>query len=164
MSNPDLVENIEYKGKQVRVNWFDLVDKELPDIEWKQVYAIGEIDGLVPIVHYDNDHDNLPGGRTEPGETVEQTLVREMNEELKMKVIDWETLGYQEWIEAGQEPVNALRVYAKLAKEEEFINDSGGSVIGHTFVPLEELNDYIDYHEIGNRMVELAKIIRLKIR
>lgn len=160
MNKPDLSENIEYDGKQIQINWFDLVDKKIPDLDWKQVYAIGDVDGLVPIVHYEDDHDNLPGGKSEPGETIEQTLIREMDEEIKMKVISWEPLGYQEWIESGKCAVNALRVYVKLAREEEFTNDPGGSVIGHNLVPLDKLNGHINYHSIGDRMVELVKKIR----
>lgn len=161
MTKPDLAEYLEYEGKQFKINWFDLVNKELPKLKWKQVYVIGDINGLVPIVHYDDQHDNLPGGSTEPGESVEKTIVREMDEELKMKVVSWEPLGYQEWIEKGTSNKGlGLRVYAKLVKEEEFTNDPGGSVIGHTLIPLDELNDYINYHEIGDRIIELAKIIR----
>ena len=161
MTKPDLTENIEYEGKQIAINWFDLVGKKLPNLNWGQVYAIGDVNGLVPIVHYDDNHDNLPGGGTEPGESVEQTLVREIDEELKMRVISWEPLGYQEWIETGTSNIGlGLRVYAKLVKEEEFTNDPGGSVIGHSLVPLEELNRYIGYQEIGDRMVKLAKTIR----
>jgi ADP-ribose pyrophosphatase YjhB (NUDIX family) len=162
---PDITEYLEYEGKTYVVNWFDLVDKELPNLKWGQVYAIGDVNGLVPIVHYDNRNDNLPGGGTELGESVEQTLVRELDEELKMKVVSWEPLGYQEWTEVGTTNTGIdLRVHAKLQKEEEFINDPGGSVIGHSLVRLEELNSYIDYHEIGDRIVKLAKIIREKNR
>lgn len=161
MTKPDLIEYIEYEGKQIKINWFDLVGKDLPNIEWSQVYAIGDLNGLVPIVHYEKHHDNLPGGRTEPGETVEQTLIREMDEELKMKVNSWELIGYQEWIEIDTgKKGRGLRVYAKLIKEEEFINDPGGPVIGHSLIQLEDLNNRIDYHTIGDRMVELVKQIK----
>jgi len=163
MTEPDLVERIEHEGKQYQVNWFDLVGKGLPDLNWQQVYLIGDLDGLVPIVHYADHHDNLPGGRTEDGESVEQTLIREIDEELKMKLVFWEPLGYQEWIdiETGNTGLG-LRVYAKLSKEEEFTNDPGGSVIGHSLVPLEELNSYINYHAIGDRMVDLVKMLITK--
>lgn len=161
---PKISEQIVYGGKDIEINWFDLVNEEIPNLPWKQVYVIGDVDGLVPIVHYDDDHDNLPGGKTEPGETVEQTIVREMDEELKMKVISWEPLGYQEWIELGVNPVKALglRVYAKLAKEEEFINDPGGPVVGHSLIELKDLNNRIDYKTIGDRMIQLAQKIRDK--
>ena len=167
MNKPDLVRDFEYNGKPIRVNWFDINSKEdIPNLNWKQVYAIGEIgdNGQVAIVHYPDDHDNLPGGTTEPGESIEQTLKREIYEETGMKVLSWETLGYQEWIKLGPDPVSsfALRVYAKLAKGEKFTSDSGGEVIGHSFVPLDKLNDYINYGIVGNRMIELAKNIRSK--
>jgi 8-oxo-dGTP pyrophosphatase MutT (NUDIX family) len=160
MKTPDISEQIEYGGQQILVNWFDLVGREIPDLPWRQVYAIGDVDGLVPIVHYDDDHDNLPGGTTEPGESVEQTLIRELDEEIKMKVISWEPLGYQEWIEPDGNSNLSLRVYATLFKKEEFTNDPGGPVIGHSLIELDELNDRINYHKVGDRMMELAKGIR----
>ena len=161
MIKPDLIENIQYEGKKYKVRWFDLVYRELPKLKWDQVYVIGDLRGLVPIVHYLDHHDNLPGGRVEATESIEQTLVREIDEELKMKVISWKPLGYQEWIdvETGNKGLG-LRVYAKLSKEEDFVNDPGGSVIGYSLVSLEELNSYINYHEIGGRLVELVKKIK----
>ena len=163
MTKPDITSEIIYEDKRIRINWFDLVGKELPNLKWGQVYAIGDLDGLVPIVNYEDKHDNLPGGGTELGETVEQTLVRELDEELKMKVVSWEPLGYQEWIDIDTQNMGyGLRVYAKLEKVEEFTNDPGGSVVGHSLVTIEELNDYIGYQKIGDRMVELAKMIREK--
>jgi len=93
MNNPDLLRESEYNEKQIRVNWFNLVGKKIPNLKWRLVYAISDVDGLVPIVHYKDDHDNLPGGTAEPSETVEQTLIREIDEGLNMKVISWELLG-----------------------------------------------------------------------
>jgi len=163
MRKPEITEHIEYEGKEITINWYDLVGKEIPNLKWHQVYVVGDLDGLVPIVNYKDHHSNLPGGRTEPGETIDQAIVRELDEEIKMKVLSWEPLGYQVWIETETNSKKAqLRVYAKLAKDEEFTNDPGGSVIGHSLVPLDELNKKINYHTIGDYMVESVKTIKSK--
>jgi len=163
MRKPDITEHIEFDNKQITINWYDLVGKEVPNVKWYQVYVMGDIDGKVPIVNYEDGHSNLPGGKTEPGETVDQTIAREIDEELKMKVLSWEPLGYQEWIETETNSKKIqLRVYAKLAKEEDFNNDPGGLVIGHSLVSLDELNSKINYLEIGDHMVESVKAIKSK--
>lgn len=155
---PALVTSFTYKDKLIKVNWYDLVGLPLPDLPWQQVYAIGDINGKVPVVHYGNgEDDNLPGGKTEPGETVEQTLRREMEEELNCEVVSWYPIGYQEGHEPDGSSKCQLRVRAKLRPIGAFEKDTGGAIIGHTLVELEKLNEHINYGDIGDRMIELIK-------
>lgn len=158
MKKPDLLSEFEYEGK-VLVEWYDVFDKEeIPNFNWEHVYAIGDLDGKVPIIMYENKNDNLPGGRLEPGELLEDALVREIEEELNMKVISWAPLGYQiltrPW---DNTPTYQFRVYAKLQKIGEFENDPGGSVIGHKLVELDKVNEYIKYGNVGDRLVSNVK-------
>jgi len=158
---PDVKSSFTFRDQLFHIDWYDIHDGELPDLPWQQVYAIGDVDGLVPIVHYPgDDNDNLPGGRSEPGETIEQTLVRELDEEIKAKVISWYPLGYQDGINTDGKRIYQLRVYAKLTIDDKFVKDPGGSVIGHSLVPLEELNQHIKWGEIGDRLVDM--VLRLK--
>jgi len=158
MSNePDLKSSFIYRDKTYYIDWYDIVDDNIPNLSWQQVYVIGDVDGMVPVVHYDGDEDdNLPGGKTEPNETVEQTIVREMDEEIKAKVVSWKPLGYQVGVNSDGKKVYQLRVYAKLIFEEKFENDPGGLVIGHSLVPIKDLNQHIRWGEIGDRLVNMA--------
>ncbi len=157
-ATPHLKTSFTYRGTFIRVNWFDLVGQELPDLSWQQVYIIGDLDGKVPIVHYaTGDKDNLPGGKVEPGETVHQAILREMREELNCEVIAWYPIGYQENHEPNGKVVYQLRVHAKLKLIGAFFSDPGGSVVGYSLVPLRELNDHISYGDIGERMMRLAQ-------
>jgi len=166
MNTPDLIREFEYKGSQIKVEWYDLVGKDVPNLDWERVYAIGNVDGLAPVVCYENNQDNLPGGGIEPGETAEQALIREIDEELNMDVLSWEPLVYQSWTEISPNPKTglSLRVYAKFVKKGEFENDPGGSVIGYRLVPIEKINNYIEYGTVGDRMVELVKTIQSKVK
>lgn len=155
---PDLQDSFIYKGFTYKVDWYDLVGKELPRLSWRQVYVIGGIDGKVPVVHYaTGDDDNLPGGKVEPGESVDECIVREMQEELNCKVLSWRPLGYQAVYGSDGEVSYQLRVSAKLRPIGEFEQDTGGSVIGHSLVVLDKLNEHIKYGAVGDRMVELAR-------
>lgn len=155
---PDLLDHFEYNGR-VEVGWFDVVRKEdLPDVPWRQVYAVGNLSGMVPVVIYDNGTLSLPGGTFESGETIDQALGRELQEELNCGVTNWQPLGYQKVWRAGDE-ANAtyqLRVYAELEKIDEFITDPGGSVVGYRTVALSDLNTYINNGKVGDRLIEIA--------
>lgn len=155
MTKPDLISEFEYEGKVI-VEWFDVFKKEkIPDLEWQQVYMIGNLDGKVPLVMYANKGDNLPGGKIETGETLEQAITREALEEVNMKILSWKPLGYQKltrpWDDA---PTYQFRVYAELEKNGEFAKDPGGSVIGHKLVDLDDVNKHINYGDVGNRLIE----------
>ena len=157
---PDLRTSFNYDSQNIVADWYTVTDKsQIPDLPWQQVYSIGNLDGRVPLINslmYEKEF-NLPGGRTEPGETIEQTIAREMIEECNMRVIEWQPLGYQHLTEPDGKQIFQFRVYAKLEKIGEFVNDPGGGVIENTMVDLSQVNSLIKYGEIGERMVKLAK-------
>lgn len=157
---PDLRTSFNYDSQNIVADWYTVTDKsQIPDLPWQQVYAIGNLDGRVPLINslMCEKEFNLPGGRTEPGETIEQTIAREMIEECNMRVIEWQPLGYQHLTEPDGKQIFQFRVYAKLEKIGKFVNDPGGRVIKNTMVDLSQVNSLIKYGEIGERMVKLAK-------
>lgn len=158
MKKPDLTTEYEYHG-HVDVEWYDVLKKEdIPDLEWHQVYIVGNYLGKVPVVMYPDAQDSLPGGGTEPGESLEQTITREVEEETNMRVVSWEPLGYQVCThrETG-EISNQFRAYAKLEKIGEFISDPGGNIIGHKLVELSKLNDHVNYGVVGERLTASSR-------
>lgn len=156
----ELKSSFVYEGQEILVEWFSVASKaEIPDLPWQQVYAIGELEGKVPIVHYDDRKDNLPGGHTEPGETLEQTLRREIREELNMRVLDWQPIGYQKCTEPDGEVAYQFRVFARLEKIGEFAGDVDGSVIGYSLINIDKLNSRIKYGNVGEVMAARAKEI-----
>lgn len=157
---PEIESSFIYNGQKILANWYTVTAKNrIPNLPWQQVYAIGNLDGRVPLITSltCEKEFNLPGGRTEPGETIEQTIAREMIEECNMRVIEWQPLGYQHLTEPDGKQIFQFRVYAKLEKIDEFVNDPGGGVIKNTLVDLSQVNSLIKYGEIGERMVKLAK-------
>jgi NUDIX domain len=157
---PDLRISFNYDSQNIVADWYTVTDKsQIPDLPWQQVYAIGNLDGRVPLITslMCEKEFNLPGGHTEPGETIEQTIAREMIEECNMRVIEWQPLGYQHLTKPDGKQIFQFRVYAKLEKIGELVNDPGGGVIKNTMVYLSQVNSLIKYSEIGERMVKLAK-------
>lgn len=156
--NAAISDYFTYKGKQVLAEWFDISpDGPMPDLPWKQVYAVGNLDGKVPVVFYADGHFALPGGGTELGENVEQTISREVQEEINCKVVSWIPLGYQKNSIDGVHDGYQLRVYAKLEKIGDFISDPGGGVIGYKLVDISELSQTIKWGKMSDHLQELAK-------
>lgn len=157
---PALSTSFDYEGIHILADWYDIASKDMiPDIAWQQVYVIGNIDGKVPLVTNSDSPMpyNLPGGHVEPGESIEQTLIRELIEECNMRVISWEPIGYQLLTEPDGTQVAQFRAYAVLEKIGEFTHDPGGGVVSNTLIDIDELEQHIKYGDIGTRMVQLVK-------
>lgn len=157
---PDLKTSFEYDGQHIRADWYTVTRKEdIPNLPWRQVYAIGNLNGMIPLVINAKSPKacNLPGGTTEPGETLQDTLERELIEECNMRVLTWRPLGYQVLTDPDGTVTPQFRVYAELEKIGEFEHDPGGHVVANVLARIDELNDMIAYGDIGERMVELAR-------
>ena len=122
---PVTVEPHFWNKLEFQIEFIPIEDKDsMPDLPWGGVYAIGNLDGKVPVVKYPENIEypfGLPGGHSENGETIEQALNREIKEELNM------TVKY------------ALCVYAVLEKDGEWCTDVGGCVIGYDLIDISEV-------------------------
>lgn len=151
-----------YRGRSrmhhIDFDWYDVTDKEdLPNLPWQQVYIVGNLDSMIPLVQYRNDPDNLPGGGTKDGETIEDTAKREAEEELNCTVVSWEPLGYQANYENNEFINYQLRIYAKLEKIGDFVSDPGGPVIGQSYITIDQLADKLGWPKTAKRLQELAE-------
>lgn len=154
LDEPVISGGFEHHGKYFKTEFFDIKDKKnIPILPWAQVYAIGNYRNKVPIVKYRESRDNLPGGGIYVGESMDDALSREIKEELNMRVLSWTPLGYQKVSDEVGNIGYQLRVYAKLEKIGDFVEDLDGSVIGYELVKIEELNERIKYGDIGEWLV-----------
>ncbi len=80
-------------GGDWTVVWHEPDDEPAGKAHGATAICLTESDDLV-IVSEDGDTWGLPGGRTEPGESWEDTLRREMREEACANVIDARLLGF----------------------------------------------------------------------
>lgn len=127
----------------------------LPYDECRQVYAVGFYGDEIVVVHNGKKNTwGLVGGTIEKGESFEETLVREVEEESNMKVLEWKPVGYQKVIDPNGEHFYQLRVFAILEKIGEFTEDPAGTITEIKLInPLDHKN-YFDWRKIGERIIE----------
>ncbi|HXR49662.1 MAG TPA: NUDIX domain-containing protein [Verrucomicrobiae bacterium] len=147
-----------YEGRLFRLEYRDCDSfDELPRELITQVYGVCFLGDQLLIVHNGKkDTWGFAGGTTEPGETIEQTLVREVREESNMRVISWQPIGYQIVTSPNGVVQYQLRVYCQIEKLGEFEGDPGGVVDKIELVSPNRVKRYFDWHEIGDRIVERA--------
>jgi ADP-ribose pyrophosphatase YjhB (NUDIX family) len=116
------------------------------------------------ILMIGSHHWNIPGGKPEVGETVEETLVREVREESNVEITHFEPLGVMMIIYPNNpnkkegEIFYQLRFIAKIEKINTQIPDpAGGKIRKRMFVEPEKCIEYVNWGYEAERMFDSAK-------
>lgn len=122
----------------------------------KQTYAVCIFDGKMVIVFHSKRKDwTLVGGSIEPGESLEDCLKREIQEESNMKVLDFKPIGYQE-VQTGDKIIYQLRYACNVEPYGEFTGDPDGKITEIKLIDPKDYKQYFDWGEIGDRIVTRA--------
>lgn len=99
----------------------------------------------------------LVGGTVEEGETLEQTLQREIREESNMEVISFLPIGYQKMIDTRDRSfVYQLRYVCNVCPYGPFVEDPADSVTKITAIDPSEYKRYFDWGSIGEHIIKRA--------
>ncbi len=156
-----------WKGYVVKVKYYDLDSfSSLPHDKCQQVYGVCFCDDNLVIVRGESGEDGkgwgLVGGHIEKGETFEQTLIREVQEETNMKVLKAFPVGVQEVTTPDDNTVYQLRFCAIVEPLGKFEKDPDGSITEIKLINPKDYREYFDWGEIGERIIQRA--IELKIQ
>lgn len=96
-----------------------------------------------------------PGGHIEKGETIEETVVREVQEESNMKVLHQELIGYQDIYEPDR-TIRQTRSFCIVEPYGDFVSDPGEDITEIKLIDPKDFKQYFDWLKIGDRIMERA--------
>ena len=152
-----------YKGVKLHTTWHE-TDK-LPKIAYTQVYPIAfNKSGKVMVARKLRTKVwNLPGGTPEYGETFEETVIREADEEASIDISHIKLLGYSDTQvpknRAGIRPGRhvQLRCFAMIDKINPRKPDPDGGVIRvRKLIDVKDFSEYIRWHGVGRAIIKAA--------
>lgn len=153
------------EGKIAKVIYEDadsfdhLLDKKVT-----QTYGVCFVDDKIVIVYSikGGGHWILPGGTIEDGETFEQCLKREIQEESNMEVVSFAPIGYQE-VRFDGKVFNQLRYVCKVEPYGDFVSDPDGDISEIKLIDPKDYKQYFDWGEIGDKIMERAMELKSKL-
>lgn len=110
---------------------------------------------LVIVYAKKKEYWTLPGGDIESGETYEEAIVREVEEESNMKVLHQELIGFQDIYEPDQ-TIRQTRSFCIVEPYEDFVSDPDDDITEIKLIDPKDFKQYIDWKEIGDRLIERA--------
>jgi ADP-ribose pyrophosphatase YjhB (NUDIX family) len=160
MANP-LTTSFNIKGIEYSVTYFDADSFDhLDPTQIKQVYGVCFVHDEIVIGYSESkDEWSLIGGSVEPGETLEQTLRREIKEESNMEILSFKPIGYQT-ITNPQDgtSIHQLRYMSIVRSYGPFTGDSGVGMEGKGITEIQLIDpaiyrEYFDWGEIGEQII-----------
>lgn len=137
----------------------------LPKDRIKQSYAVAFYkDKFLVVNNIKNPKQQygLIGGSVEEGEDPNETLIREIMEESRMKVLEYKLIGYQKVIDTRgiQNDFYQLRYFARVEPDGFFISDPAGCVTEIIECTKDDYKKYFDWGEIGDYIIKRAYEIK----
>ncbi len=151
-----------YKGTKVTNTWIktDNLENYSPIT---QVYGIVFNDKNEVIICRESNSGSwiIPGGHPEEGESIEQTLKRELQEEVDVEIEDIKPLGVQKVTFPddvnSDKAIYQVRCIAKLKKLNSQTPDpANGNTWERKFIPASEITNYVKWGKTGEVMFKDA--------
>ena len=158
-----------YKGRSGVEYIFEYFDADSFDqLEYshcRQAYGVCFYGNQMVIGFGGNKKDwGLIGGTIEEGETFEEALVREIQEESNMEVLKSRPIGYQKVTDTRDGSyVFQLRYVCTVRPFGPFVVDPAGGVTKIKLIDPKDYKKYFDWGEIGERIVGRAVEVRGKM-
>ncbi len=153
------MEKLEWGGREYELEWIPNDGTDLVQYSpVTQAYGICITPENTAAVVSEDEGSNwtLPGGSVEPGETLVETLVREVDEEADVTIKDIRLLGLQKSTSGGRTIYQARFVCRVDEVKEQTIDPAKGKVLVRKFVPVLKLNEYLKWRKIGDEIVGLV--------
>ncbi len=156
---------LNYNNQRCDVHHFDVDDfNDVPDELIIKAHAVCIQDGKMLLVYGEKpDFWCIPGGTREDGESIEQTLLREIQEETNCEVVDYKPIAYQKIVSPDGKVHYRLQYLCNVRSLGEFEVDPAGFVDKITWIDYHEFREYIEKKEFRIVILERAIEVLQKI-
>lgn len=148
-----------WRGQVMKVKYSDFDSfSSLPYDKCQQVYGVCFCKDKMVIVSGEGMDGGwgLVGGHIEKGETFEETLKREIQEETNMRVLKSLPIGVQEVTPPNGNVKYQLRYWANVEPIGKFEKDPAGNVAEIKLINPKDYKKYFDWGEVGERIMQRA--------
>ncbi|MFA5841718.1 MAG: NUDIX domain-containing protein [Candidatus Paceibacterota bacterium] len=136
-----------------RADTFD----DIPDEFILKAHAVCFWNGKMLLVgHSDWNIWGIPGGTREPGEAIEQTMAREIQEETNCRVVDYKPISYQKVVSPNGDVHYRVQYFCNIEPIGEFKSDPAGNVNKVLWIDPNEYDKYIECREIRATVIKQA--------
>ncbi|CAN5306732.1 hypothetical protein BH10PAT1_BH10PAT1_4380 [soil metagenome] len=158
MSDLKTIETIlKWNGKDIKLVYKDTNSfQDLPYEKIRQCYGVCFYGDKIVVGGNGHGKWNLIGGTVEKNEKIKETLKREIQEESNMKLLKFLPIGSQHAINPDGSDIYQLRYVCKVKPFSEFKIDPAGSVTEIKLIDPKDFKKYVDWGEIGDRLLERA--------
>ena len=148
---------ISYNGEKCDVCHVDTKHfNDIPDKLKLKAHAVCFWNSKILLVsHSEWKIWSIPGGTREQGESIEETLVREIVEETNCEVLDYAPIAYQKIIGRNDEHFRLL-YKCNVNPIGEFEKDVAGNVDRITWINPRDYDTYIEDKEFRKRIIQRA--------
>jgi ADP-ribose pyrophosphatase YjhB (NUDIX family) len=148
--------SLTFDNEKFLIEYHDTDDFSfLPHEKCRQTYGICFYKSqLVIVLNGERQNWTPPGGTIEKNETIYEALVREIQEETNMHVIQSAAIGYQKVTSASGEIYYQLRSVCLVSPNGPFIKDPAGDVIQIKLIQPELYKAYFDWKEVGEQIMK----------
>lgn len=158
--NPTVFERaVTHDGERCDVHHFDVDNfDEIPDHLKLKAHAVCMHNGKMLIVnHPEWDIWSIPGGTRDDGESIEETLKREIHEETNCKVVNLTPAAYQKVVSPdGKKYHYRLQYLCNVIPLGEFKRDVAGDINKISWIEPNKFEEYIENKEFKKMTIRRA--------
>jgi len=150
---------LTYKNQKCDVHHIDVHNfDDIPDDLKLKAHAVCMYEGKMLLVHHPEwGVWSLPGGTRDKGESIEETLKREVLEETNCIITNYHPISAQKIVSPdGDEYYYGLQYFCEVVPSGDFEKDSGGNISKIKWIDPHKFEEYIEDKEYRKAIIRRA--------